>query len=220
MAAAPRRVCRPSVDGIHDLGGMEGFGPVVVERDEPVFHAPWEGRVVGMLFAPGPLGVRVDAYRHAVERMDPAHYLAASYYERMLTGVTTLLVEHGVVERAALEAGAGRRVPLAQPVAADVVPVAATPGATPHFAPGVAVVVRDVHPRGHTRCPRYVRGRRGVVVRVDPAFPVADVAAHASDAPREPTYGVRFAARTLWGEHADPHAAVHVDLWERHLEHA
>jgi nitrile hydratase beta subunit len=208
------------MDGIHDLGGMEGFGPVAVERDEPVFHAPWEGRVVGLLFALGPLGIRVGMYRHAVERMNPAHYLAASYYERMLTGVTTLLVEGGVVERTALEARAGGRVPLAQPVAADVVPVAATPGPTPRFAPGDAVVVRDVHPRGHTRCPRYGRGRRGVVVRVDPAFRVADVEAHAPDPPREPTYGVRFAARTLWGDAADPHAAVHVDLWERHLEHA
>jgi nitrile hydratase subunit beta len=205
------------VDGIHDLGGMEGFGPVPTEADEPVFHAPWEGRVLGMLFAATGQGVATtDAYRHAVERMDPAHYLAAPYYERMLTGLATLLVERGVVTREELEQRAGGRVPLCRPVASAGRSPEPDVSASP-FAVGDQVVVRDIHPRGHTRCPRYVRGRAGVVVRVDGSFRVPDVAAHAPDAPREPTYAVRFAARDLWGDEAPEGEFVHVDLWHRYL---
>ncbi len=150
--------------------------------------------------------------------MDPAHYLAASYYERMLTGVLTLAVERGLVATDALQAHAGGRVPLARPVASDPIPIAASGGPSPRFVVGDAVVVRTVHPRGHTRCPRWVRGRRGSVIRVDPAFPVPDVAAHARNAPSEPTYGVRFTATELWGD-ATPDT-IHVDLWERWLEPA
>jgi nitrile hydratase len=204
------------VDGIHDLGGMDGFGPVVVEHDEPVFHAPWEGRVFALLFA---VTMRTGAhrYRHAVERMDPAHYLGASYYERMLTGILTLAVEHGLVTADELEAHAGGRVPLSHPIAADVV---VPPPPVGRFAVGDAVVVRRFRPRGHTRCPRWVRGCHGTVVRVDPAFEVPDVAAHRRPAPSEPTYAVAFAARELWGAGAAADETIHVDLWERWLEPA
>jgi nitrile hydratase beta subunit len=205
------------VDGIHDLGGMDGFGPVTVEADEPVFHADWERRLLPLLFVVTQHG-GVDAYRHAMERMDPAHYLAATYYERMLTAVLTRAIECGLVTRDALEARAGGRVPLARPVASNVTPIDAPAGPSPRFAVGDDVVVRTAHPRGHTRCPRWARGRRGTVVRVDPAFPVPDVAAHAPNAPREPTYGVRFTARELWGD--DTSDTIHVDLWERWLEPA
>jgi nitrile hydratase subunit beta len=204
------------MDGIHDLGGMDGFGPVEVDPAEPVFHAPWEGRVFGMLLALAGRGLATaDAYRHAVERMEPARYLTASYYERMLTGLATLLVERGIVTRAELERHAGGHVPLGRPAAPGA--PAGVASAAPRFGVEDRVVVRNLHPPGHTRCPRYVRGRVGVVVRVDPAFRVPDVAAHAPDAPREPTYGVRFTARDLWGEDASPTECVHVDLWERYL---
>src|SRR5439155_19633878 len=114
------------MDGIHDLGGMDGFGPVRVEKAEPVFHAPWEGRVFGMLIALAGAGLTTpDVYRHAVERIDPARYLTAPYYERMLAGVLTLLVERGIVGQDELEARAGGRIPLGRPQAA-VVPTPAT----------------------------------------------------------------------------------------------
>lgn len=204
------------MNGIHDLGGMDGFGPVTVEPDEPVFHAAWEARVFGLLFAvtmkTGP-----HRYRHAVERMDPAHYLAAPYYERMLTGILTLAVEHGLVTAAELDAHAGGHVPLSRPVGPDVV---VPPGPVGTFTVGDAVVVRTFRPRGHTRCPHWVRGRRGVVVRVDPPFEVPDVAAHARPAPSEPTYAVAFTARELWGADAPADETIHVDLWQRWLEHA
>jgi nitrile hydratase subunit beta len=211
------------MDGIHDLGGMSGFGAVEIERDEPTFHERWEARA----FALNNLGVRglhaynVHEYRHAVERMDPAHYLAASYYERWLTGMATLFVEKGVVTRDELEARAGGRFPLSRP-AAEVkeVTVAVDAATAPRFAAGDSVLVRDMRPAGHTRLPRYVRGKRGVVVRLSRPFELPDLAGHALPAPAEPTYHVEFEARELWREAAESRATVVVDLWQCYLEAA
>jgi len=209
------------MDGIHDLGGMAGFGPIAVERDEPVFHDPWEA----LAFALNALGIAVlraynaDEYRHAVERMDPAHYLAATYYERVLTGVATLLVEKGVVSREELERGAGGPFPLARPVAEH--PTAAlAPRPRARFAIGDKVRVLDIHPAGHTRVPRYVRGRSGVVLHVAPAFPFPDASAHGLADRAEHTYHVAFEARELWGEAAARNEQIVVDLWDAYLEPA
>jgi nitrile hydratase subunit beta len=209
------------VDGIHDLGGMSGFGPVEVERDEPVFHDPWEA----LAFALNALGIaalrayNADEYRHSVERMDPAHYLAASYYERVLTGAATLFVEKGVVTRDELEARAGGAFPLSRPVAekptADL-----RPQPEARFGIGDRVVVRDVHPAGHTRAPRYVRGKRGVVVHVAPKFSFPDAAAHGLTHRTEHTYHVEFLARELWSDAAGSNETVVVDLWDSYLERA
>jgi nitrile hydratase beta subunit len=209
------------MDGIHDLGGMSGFGPVEVEPDEPRFHEPWEATA----FCLNALGIGVlgaynaDEYRHAVERMEPLHYLGAPYYERMLTGVATLLVEKGRVDHLELETRAGGPFPLARPaapVAADG--VAAT--AEARFEVGDRVVVRDIHPAGHTRVPRYVRGRRGVVVHVAPPFPFPDASAHGLPGRSEHTYHVEFDAHTLWGDAAGRNESIVVDLWESYLEAA
>ena len=208
------------MNGIHDMGGLDGFGRVEVEVDEPVFHHPWERAVFGISTAV--LGRRIangDAFRHAIERMDPAHYLASSYYEHWLTGVATLLVERGVVSAAELESRAGGAFPLAGPVRATDVPEVA-PRSAPCFTIGTAVRVRNLHPDGHTRCPRYVRGRRGVIVRLDGMYPLPDVAAHVDRPCDDHAYGVRFAARELWGPTAGANEAIHVDLWEHWLEPA
>jgi len=209
------------MDGIHDLGGMSGFGAVEVERDEPVFHEPWEARAY-VLNALGLAVLRaynVHEYRHAVERMDPAHYLAASYYERWLTAVASLFVEKGVVARDELERRAGGRFPLARPPA-SVAPRPGPEDAAPRFAIGDTVRVRDVHARGHTRAPRYVRGRQGAVVRIAPRYPLPDVAGHGHRAHREHTYQVEFAAAELWTDGAGIGESVVVDLWESYLEAA
>jgi len=209
------------MDGIHDLGGMSGFGAVEIERDEPRFHEPWEARA----FALNTLGIRqlgaynVHEYRHAVERMDPADYLTASYYERWFTAVATLLVEKGIVALAELEARAGGRFPLSRP-AAQVKPSGVAPRSSPRFRDGERVRVRDVHPAGHTRAPRYVRGKTGTVVRVSRPFELPDQAGHALPARLETTYHVEFAAGELWSEAAEPRASVVVDLWESYLEPA
>jgi nitrile hydratase subunit beta len=209
------------MDGIHDLGGMGGFGSVESERDEPVFHEPWQA----LAFAMNALGIAVlaaynaDEYRHAVERMDPAHYLAATYYERVLTGVATLLVEKGVVARDDLEAHAGGPFPLSRPVGEH--PTAElSPQPRARFRIGDAVVVRDIHPTGHTRVPRYVRGKRGAVVHVAPPFSFPDAAAHGGTRRTEHTYHVEFPAGALWGDAARGGDTVVVDLWDCYLEPA
>jgi nitrile hydratase len=207
------------MDGIHDLGGMSGFGPVEAERDEPVFHERWEA----IAFALNALGIAVltkynaDEYRHAIERMDPAHYLAATYYERVLTGVATLLVEKGVVTREELERRAGGPFPLARPVAENPT-VEQRPRPSARFAVGSTVRVREDHPRGHTRVPRYVRGKTGRVLHVAPRFSFPDAAAHGLGHRAEHTYHVEFRAQDLWPDADD--GTVVVDLWDAYLEPA
>ena len=195
------------------------MGPVVVEQDEPVFHAPWESRVLALSFAAmGAAGIGTPVFRHGIERMEPAHFFAAPYYERWLTSVTTLLVERGVLTREELRAELGEEFPLSGPL--RVSPLGA-PGADhtdPQFAIGDTVRVRNRHPRGHTRCPNYVRGHQGVIVRYDGPCNFDDVEAHADGRRREPLYCVRFAGRELWGDDAEPNSVVHVDLFEDYLE--
>ncbi len=209
------------MDGIHDLGGMEGFGAIDVEADEPTFHERWHARV----FALNGFGIGVlhayntDEYRHAVERMAPTDYLGASYYERMLTGVATLLVEKGTVDHATLEKIAGATFPLARPVADVSEGEVETPAAA-GFAVGDRVRVRDAHFRGHTRVPRYCRGKQGVVLHVAPPFSFPDASAHGFSSRSEPTYHVEFEATELWGDEALAGESVVVDLWESYLEPA
>lgn len=209
------------MDGIHDLGGMHGFGPVEVEMDEPVFHQPWEGRTFGLAGVAVTVGgFNTPMFRHAIERMDPAHYLSSSYYEHWLTAVATLFVESGAVSQADLEARAGRfplsRAPLV--TGDDVHELDSAPA--PRFSVGDTVRVRTMHFGGHTRCPRYVRGHRGTVVRVDHAVPVPEIEAHRQQRVVEPTYSVRFSAVELWEADRGTSAAVHVDLYERYLDPA
>jgi nitrile hydratase subunit beta len=207
------------MNGVHDLGGMDGFGPVEVEADEPVFHDAWERRVFGILTTMMRQRLtNLDGFRHAIERMQPLHYLRSSYYEHWFTALATLLVENGVLTRAQLEAKAGGSVPLSQPLQAGAIVSSMPSAAGPRFPVGSAVVVRNLHPRGHTRCPRYVRGKRGVVTRVDGTFPLADVRAHSGERRNEYAYNVRFDGRELWGDSADRSVAVYVDLWESYLE--
>jgi nitrile hydratase beta subunit len=207
------------MDGIHDLGGLDGFGRVDVERDEPVFHEDWERRTFRLNLAAG-LGLRYSggAWRHSIERMDPGHYLTSSYYEHWLTGFSTLIVEAGLVSVDELDRRAGGRFPLSRADRGTVPAPSEADRTNPRFAVGDRVRVREWHPPGHTRAPRYVQGKRGVVVRVDGAFSVPDIEAHSARRVLEPTYSVRFTARELWGEAGADGEVVHVDLWDRYLE--
>ena len=207
------------MDGIHDLGGMAGLGAVRVEPDEPVFHADWERRVfrlsVSIARAVQPTG---GSFRHSIERMDPGHYLTSSYYEHWLTGLTTLAVEAGLVSSAELDRRAGGRVPMSAPDRGTAPGDPAADRVEPRFALGDGVRVRSWHPLGHTRAPRYVQGKRGVIARIDAPENVPDIEAHGGGAVREPTYDVRFTGTELWGDGAERGSVVHVDLWESYLE--
>ena len=206
------------MDSIHDLGGMQGFGPVDHSPSEPAFHAGWEAATRALM---GLVADAVDAsggeFRHSIERMDPGHYLTSSYYEHWLTAAATLAVEHGLVTPEELASRAGGVFPLSGPVLAPPVTDAGADRSEPRFSVGERVTVRDWHPAGHTRCPRYVRGKTGTVVRLDGAYSVPDIEAHGSQRRQEPTYSVRFDAAELWHDGQDD-VTVHVDLWESYLE--
>ncbi len=208
------------MDGVHDLGGMAGFGAVEMEVDEPTFHHDWERRVFRLNAAAISAGIvgSGGAFRHSIERMNPAHYLGSSYYEHWLTGIATLAVETGFVSQADLDQRAGGRFPLSG-IDRGAAPRDGTDDRTaPRFGIGRAVRVRAWHPAGHTRAPRYVQGKRGVVVRHDGAFSSPDVEAHSDRRQIEPTYSIRFTAEELWGEGGSSRDLVHVDLWESYLE--
>jgi nitrile hydratase len=200
------------MNGVYDLGGMDGFGKVEVEPNEPVFHEAWEmlGYALGTI---GPFNI--DEARHAIERIEPRLYLASSYYDRIIIGVASLFVEKGVLTREELERRAGGFFPLSRPVLAGSGRAPRVKGNT--YSVGDRVRVRDEHPPGHVRAPRYVRGRRGVVVHATPPFSYPDSAAHGLPHAAEPTYHVRFEARELWGPDAEAGTSIVVDLWQSYL---
>jgi nitrile hydratase subunit beta len=202
------------MDGMHDLGGRQGFGAVRYTLNAPAFHAAWEVRVNSLYSFAVRLGIfNMDEYRHAIERMEPRHYLAASYYERSLTSLATLLVEKSIVTREELERRAQGLFPLAAPSA---------PGRTnvptrERFQPGDRVRVRADYVPGHVRMPGYIRGKTGAVVSESPAYPFPDARAHSVEAQDEPTYDVRFRSEDLWPNSADA-ALVHVGVFQSYLE--
>ncbi|NBW55190.1 MAG: nitrile hydratase subunit beta [Betaproteobacteria bacterium] len=202
------------MDGMHDMGGKQGFGPVVHRRDAPVFHAAWEVRANALYSLAVKCGVfNMDEYRHAIERMTPQHYLMASYYERSLTSLATLCVEKSLVTREELTQLAGGAFPLAMPS----VPGRGNRTDRRVFVPGDQVRVRDEHVAGHVRMPGYIRGKRGVVISQSPAYPFPDAHGHGVAAEDEPTYDVRFEATDLWPQGAES-AQVHVAVFESYLE--
>jgi len=204
------------MDGMHDMGGRQGFGPIRFTHDAKAFHAEWEVRANSLYAFAVRLGIfNMDEYRHAIERMDPRHYLAASYYERSLTSLATLLVEKGVLSRNDIERRAGGSFPLARPSAAG----RANAPHREHFAPGDRVRVKEDHFPGHTRMPGYIRGKCGVVVSESPAYPFPDAHAHGVEAQDEPTYDVRFRSEDLWPNSSEP-ALVHVGVFQSYLERA
>jgi nitrile hydratase beta subunit len=206
------------MDGVHDLGGLDGFGRVDAPPSEPVFATEWERSAArATIAATLALGIPTPRFRHSIERMDPAHYLASSYYEHWVTGTATLLVEQGKTTQEELDARAGGHFPLSRPDRGNVDTIAPTP---PRFTVGDAVRVRAWHPRGHTRAPRYVQGKRGVIVRYDGVQNYPDVEAHGGGQIPDAQYSVRFPATELWGEAAEPNAHMHVDLYDRYLEPA
>ncbi|MBI4304785.1 MAG: nitrile hydratase subunit beta [Chloroflexi bacterium] len=224
------------MDGIHDLGGMHGFGPVNREQDEPAFHAEWEAAARAMVRESLLQGLfNLDEFRHAIERMAPDKYLAATYYERWLQAVATLAVEKGAATPEELarraryfEAHEGAdAISLAKSTprpsaSADTGQVSVVRPATapPKFKAGDPIVTRDVHPKRHTRLPRYARGKRGVVDRFRGVHVFPDTNAHGLGENPQPLYSVRFDASELWGESAEGRQAVYLDLWESYLEAA
>lgn len=219
------------MNGAQDLGGMQGFGPVDPEPNEPVFHSEWERRVFALTLAMGFTGQwNIDISRHARESLDPAQYLSSSYYQIWLAGLQKLLVRNELVSREELAAGtkSAEPVELAQTLAAKDVermlrrggPSERDVAIEPTFSVGDEVRAKNINPPGHTRLPRYVRGRTGVIDRLRKAHVFPDSNAHGKGEQPQHLYSVRFAAEELWGAEDPDGDEVFVDMWESYLDPA
>ena len=220
------------MNGAQDLGGMMGFGPVRPEPDEPVFHGRWEARVLANVIATQALGWWTgDASRFARESLDPRFYLTHSYYEIWLAALERILAERNLVGADEIAAGRALREPARKAerafAAHDVEgalrrgwPSERAAAANPRFAVGQKVRARNMHPTTHTRLPRYARGRQGIVEAIRGCHVFPDASAHDHGPDPRWVYNVRFTARELWGEDADPKASVTIDAFEPYLEAA
>lgn len=229
------------MNGAHDMGGMQCMGPIfkdgVREKNEPIFHGEWERRVLGLALAMGAMGRwNLDMSRFARENTAAVDYLGRSYYQTWLYGLEKLLVEKELIHEDEIEAalGGAHAERITEPVlTADRVGPALAKGSTarmdedrpdkkrrPKFLAGQPVRVLNRNPRGHTRVPRYVRGRVGEIATDHGVFIFPDT--HAADGTKNPqhVYSVRFTAPELWGEDAPAKDQVYVDLWDDYLEPA
>jgi nitrile hydratase len=217
------------MNSVHDMGGMHGMGPIQYEKNEPVFHEPWEARIFALNRAMSAWRKwSIDASRHAVERIPAPEYLRMSYYEQRLHSLVDLMIKSGLVTRVEVENGQpGPDSPRVTP--------ALTSGAVPgmlakgkptsrdvrivaRFKVGQRVRARNMHPAGHTRLPRYARGKLGTILLDHGVHVFPDTNAHSLGENPQHLYSVRFAARELWGEQASARDAVYLDMWEDYIE--
>jgi nitrile hydratase len=217
------------MNGVHDMGGMHGMGPIQYESNEPVFHEPWEARILALHRAVGAGATwTTDASRHAVELIPAPEYLRMSYYEQRLHSLVDLMVESGLITRAEVESGkpapgSPKAVPTLIASAVTEVLAKGKPASREvpvegRFTEGQRVRARNVHPTGHTRLPRYARGKVGTIERDHGVFVYPDTNAHALGEKPQHLYSVRFTARQLWGEQASERDAVYIDMWDDYLE--
>jgi nitrile hydratase len=219
------------MNGVHDMGGMHGFGKVIREQSEPVFHERWEGRVYGLRVALRPYlaDLNIDFRRHAIERLPPDLYLRASYYERWLETMLEACLRAGLIDDDDVRLVNAGKVPSRRDATPKAPPSRSTMPYKDYrrpidksaaFGVGEIVRARNINPQGHTRLPRYARGKRGAVVADHGGFVFPDTNAALHGECPERLYTVRFAARELWGETAHAKDSVSLDLWEPYLERA
>ncbi|HSS64645.1 MAG TPA: nitrile hydratase subunit beta [Gammaproteobacteria bacterium] len=215
------------MNGVHDMGGMHGFGRVPFENNQATFHHEWERKVWGLVQASTyPDWLTLDRSRHTLERMPPALYLSYSYFERWLYGLTTKLLEGGLIAIDEVKAGkaAAGTVPRTDASGPDSVnPYAHREyrreiDAAPLFKPGERVRTKNLNPAGHTRLPRYARDKVGAVHLHHGAHVLPDANAHSKGESPLHLYTVGFSARDLWGPEAGARDMIFLDIWECHLE--
>jgi len=218
------------MDGIHDMGGMHGFGKVEPENNEPVFHAAWEGRTLAMQRAMMYAGAyNIDQMRAAIEALPPELYLSSSYYKRWALEIENLVTGLGLADVDEIKTGharhAGKTLP--RKLAAADVPNALTrgsyvrpPSGPARFKAGDRVRAKNIHPATHTRLPRYVRGHVGVIEAIRGCHVFPDSSALGAGENPQWLYTVRFEGRELWGENTDPTLTVSIEAFEPYLEAA
>jgi nitrile hydratase subunit beta len=208
---------------------MHGLGPVEYEKDEPVFHAPWEGRTYALTRALRALRKwNIDVDRHALDLIAAADYLRMSYYERWASRLFDHVVKFGLVAAQELESGkpapgSAKATPALTAAMSSRfvnrgIPSAIDPKVPPRFRVGQRVRARNVQPAGHTRIPRYARGKRGTITRDHGVYNFPDTSAHALGDMRQHVYSVSFQARELWGANASARDVVHIDMWDAYLQ--
>jgi len=219
------------MNGVHDMGGMDGFGKVEIEPNEPVFHAEWEARTMALVRAMGAAGAfNIDTSRFYREALPPHVYLSSSYYKKWLLGLTDNLVANGFIDADEVKVGHALKETKAPPrgkFTRDQVERIMTRGkfsrpaqAPAKFKPGDRVRARNINPVTHTRLPRYVRGHAGVIERDHGPQVFPDSAATGAGDNPQWLYTVVFDAAELWGDDADPTLKVSIDAFEPYLERA
>jgi len=213
------------MNGVHDMGGLQDMGPIRRESDEPIFHSEWERRTFALFNA---VDVEWPYRRHHIELIPPAAYLRMTYYEKWLAALPQILIGTGMATAAEIESGkavggpsAGHHVLTVAEVATWNVPDTSPKlTATARFHAGQRVRVRNMNPMGHTRLPRYARGKIGTIARDSDVEALQDSDTQGLGPKEQHVYSVRFTARELWGEQANPRDSVYVDMWEGYLESA
>jgi nitrile hydratase subunit beta len=219
------------MNSVHDMGGMHGMGPIQHEKDEPVFHSRWEALSFALNMATrAGRKWNIDSGRHEIELIPAPDYLRMSYYEKWLARLERLVVKSGMVTQEEIETGKPEPgSPKATPaVTADQVPRMLRTGAlasrdveiAPRFQIGQRVRARNINPTGHTRLPRYARGKIGAVHLLHGVYVFPDTNAQFLGEHPQHVYSVRFEARELWGNEASPRDAVYIDMWDNYLEPA
>jgi nitrile hydratase beta subunit len=219
------------MNGVHDMGGMQGMGPIQYEKNEPVFHERWEARLFALNRSMGAWRKwNIDASRFQREQIPAAEYLRMSYYEKWLAGLVDLMVKTDLVTPAEIESGtpspgSPKQIP---PLTVDKVlpgiargaPASRDVPAIARFQTGQSVRARNINPEGHTRLPRYARGKFGTIERDYGVFVFPDTDALFLGEKPQHLYSVRFSARELWGDQAVQQDAVYIDMWDDYLEPA
>ncbi len=219
------------MNGVHDMGGMQGMGPIQYEKNEPVFHERWEARLFALNRGMGAWRKwNIDASRFQREQIPAAEYLRMSYYEKWLAGLIELMVKTDLVTPAEIESGtpspsSPKQIP---PLTVDKVlpgiargaPASRDVPAIARFQTGQSVRARNINPDGHTRLPRYARGKFGTIERDYGVFVFPDTDALFLGEKPQHLYSVRFSARELWGDQAVQQDAVYIDMWDDYLEPA
>lgn len=217
------------MNGVHDLGGMDNMGPISIEANEPVFHDDWERYIFCLTIAMISSGYfQIDEVRRETELIPPVDYLAASYYEKWLFTLENLMVEKNVMTWEEIKAGKSLREEGHKllPAPKELVEMIMTTSnsarkeldTSPKFAIGESIIAKNINPFHHTRIPRYVRGKRGVIEDNSGAFLLPDKNAYGDSDHPEYSYTVKFSATELWGEDSPKNDFLYVDLFESYME--
>jgi nitrile hydratase subunit beta len=218
------------MNGVHDLGGMDNFGPILVEENEPVFHEDWERTIYALTIGLLPAGYcNIDEVRRTTENIEPTVYLQAKYYQKWLLTLESILIEKDVLTQEEIDQGKSIRTEggdnrpaapkemlqfaMTKPLPANVdIEVEAK------FTVGDQIVAKNMHPLHHTRIPRYIRGKRGVIIQHHGVFLLADTNAYAGPDKPQNVYSVQFSARELWGDEANAKDTVCIDLHDDYMD--